>query len=802
MSAVLKEHVHTSEVDISLEFRRQEQRQMIHLLRSLTSVVGKVNFYATNESDEFQVKRGEDQVDGIFKTWSVPVIPFLETGTLSYLERTIPELTSSGKISDLQRVILEGWAEKYRQQPAALAQVLEKWRGFAEVYDRRLYEIFSKLPLPENKVERISELFLRLKVAFGMAAPFYHLEAMVAQSEESPLNPFSQGAQEKDSSPQKSLDLVGMLLPSALREFITARELDWQNLDWALISKQVEQIKVSHPEEAKILFQIARKLGVTMEEVLFAANVLQWIPVSVAGKKDDLAPADAQLLIQEALKPKEMNLENVAAETNSLIRLYNWFPLTKGAHNFGGDGWRYAAACDTTNQLMAAVQEGGAFTPEFEQHFHEVLLPQLQHTDATSAKGRFLLQLLEEGHFQPNISTSIEKKKVQFLMKTSWQLTEKKLNESVLALEHRVPRFLGGGKVAGLQESAMIFGEEKVLKGCFITSEAIESLLKTDSQLWTLIQNLEFGIFGPGEDEFSLATKIQERILGLSVPPELINKMKDLLHYPHLYILRSSSFDEDNDQKNTAAGIYESVGKTSALLLPSTLKQVIASFFSHKAVSYRLMTGSSHFPMFSVSAHEHLSGPGGAVLSQGDGTDWIMEVGSEPSAIVGSEKDSFDSHSKRGNKIESRTAPAHLTSDEINEIDALTSRAVQFTGDAVDMEFISHQGKIVVLQRRTFFDNKPKRNSDEQGIQPQLPNTNLHLESLGELASFSIPEHHVASLYLSESINLDQFQGELLRWLVRNRNKVHEVHLQQEIPMTGHFANICSSLGIEIMIKK
>ena len=70
----------TSETELEL-------KAMWESLELTLGLVQKVNVYSDDETDEFGVIRENGKREGIFKTWAVPVIPFLELG----LERDLAE---------------------------------------------------------------------------------------------------------------------------------------------------------------------------------------------------------------------------------------------------------------------------------------------------------------------------------------------------------------------------------------------------------------------------------------------------------------------------------------------------------------------------------------------------------------------------------------------------------------------------------------------------------------------------------------------------------------------------------------
>ena len=392
------------------ENRDSEAEKQLQLTRSLLPLVKKVSFFSTDTTDEFRVTRENGSTEGIFKTWAVPVIPFLEADqernlawcmhnrTGNFLEVLTPELHGT----------LQVWHDKLRENPARLWQTLERWRSFCEIYDRRLTRIFQESKLPDSKEERLAELYWRLKIAFAYASPFYHLEAMVADKNQTPANPVEVNV---DIDGGGALDMVGMLLPAALSAAVTTKPLNWSGINWHKIKDLTSSLKPGTPE-FNITFRISRSLGVSLEHVIFAANVLEWIPVSVGGKRADISPAEAQMLVDATLRKTSSALSStvIGRDFNAQIRFLNWFPSIENQLNFdNGEGWRYSAACDTSNQLLKEVDATDPFNPDFAVSFRETISLQISHVDATSAKGRLAMKLIEEGKLKPEFYAAIKK---------------------------------------------------------------------------------------------------------------------------------------------------------------------------------------------------------------------------------------------------------------------------------------------------------------------------------------------------------------------------------------------------------
>lgn len=777
-----------------LIFNSERQKEIEIFARSLMGLVTKVDVFGDDNTDEFKVIRENGKSQGIFKTWAVPVIPFFEDGSVEELANN---LSKNGHFWDklgpgLENKIKE-WSEEMASKPLKLWQNLEKWRGFTEIHDKRLQTIFSERELPTQKVDRAAELFLRLITAFGFAAPFYHLEAMAGDLQNTKLNPIGRSKNNNENS-GGALDLVAMALPAALKNKVLAKRLDWSGLNWEKINN-MSKFDPSD-KESVLAFRIAKAIGVDISDIIFASNVLQWIPVSVGGKTEDIPTLDAQRLIEGSLKPiNSATTETVARNINALIRFFNWFPLIKGSENFAGKNWRYAAACDTSDALLAEVNAGGVLEANFETIFNKDLAEQVKHLDATSAKGRFMIQLLNEGKLGSEIYKKIKEKSPGFFKDVSIKLAIMEKNEAVFDINEVKPRFAVGGKAAGLREAALIFGKEKVAPGLVITSEAVENWLKRKPLVWKGIQKI------------NRSNNISEKIaVGRIVSDEIKNtnfSIDNILGkisgtFQGKLAVRSSSFDEDTDYNGSAAGIYESEVNVNSDELNVAISKVVSSFFSEKAISYRHMQGLGDVPMFAVVIGPFIEGHGGAAFSSGNGTEWEIVVADRPSNVVGNSTERFDSYKKKGESITSVVKYGWINDGIVKQVGNMLLTAEKVIGGRIDMEFVvDKNGTLRILQLRSIKDVVSKVEKHNS-----VSISTIRLDSLKDLEKIiSLTESNI-KLVLNKQINIDQFQGTLFRWLTINRDKISEISLSQRIPRTSHFANLCINLGINLIFEE
>jgi len=781
------ENIFEVQPELGRDIYNNQFRQTIIML----SLVNKVKVFGNDQDDEFTLVRENGDTNGIFKSWAVPVIPFLEgemqESLVLYMEQR-PESFWEDMPGDLKMCASE-WYEKTKDNPNYLRQVLERWRAFSEIHDRRLIEIFSQRDLPTNKEDKISELYWRLKIAFGYAAPFYHLEAMIADSEQTPFNPVPTMKNERKNA-GGSLDVIGMTLPSTFSTEVVASPDGWNGLTWHKIQEMtdsLDEVKMS------IALNISRVTGTPIEDIIFAANVLERIPVSVGGKKGDLSQTEAIKITEDALgqlKTTDSNVK-VAGDMNALIRFLNWFPLVRKEENFSlGKGWRYAAVCDTANELLHELSGGELFVDFFSSNFVNHLLPQIGELDATSAKGRFLLQLIEEGKLLPEIYDLIQKKGPEIIENISIGLANLKIKEATVSLTDVRPRALVGGKAAGLSEAATIFGKENTLPGRTITIEWINKILFQDPELASLIYTIEK--VNDLENKFSIAEEIRRRIPALrftdSISLETYNN----------YAVRSSSFDEDTTTNGSAAGVYDSVIGVKGNEIESAIRRVVSSFFSEKAISFRALYGLSDKPSMAVIISPYIEGGGGVIITKGNGEDWELSVAESAQRIVIDGGDSgYDSYKSEHGELHTRTDYQVIEEPEAWLIAKLALKAERLLKTPVDMEFVLKERKPVILQLRstikTSFSNIDRMESRTEKIKASTIYVQdfTSLREIGKLQSSHM-------LRVGGKIDIGQFQGELLRFLVANRKYLKGLILERRIPRTSHLVNICANLGIGI----
>ena len=774
---------------LRLKAERLDLEKIKSKLESRMACVAKVNLFGNDGDDEFGVIRESGWRSGIFKTWSVPVIPFFEDG----LEGELGEVMKDNQGEDFWELTGERgvgtvseWAERMKSEPLKLASCLEKWRMLSDLADRRLSRIFSEIDLPEDREARVAELILRMELAFGMAAPFYHLEAMIAETRPSWFNPVKQNGENGGGG---ALDIIGLVLPAAMGDKVISSKLNWNGLDWNLLARMGTG-GVLTDEGKKLAFRIAREIGTGVEDVLFAANALEFIPVSVGGKKTDLPIERAQEIIHEQLAGlrKAKTVPAVARNMNALIRFLNWFPQNRSEENFDGVGWRYSAVCDTASQLVTELSKGGLFKQGFDEIFVEQLSGQVAEVDATSAKGRFMLELIREGRLGDKVSGLIKERRADFTLEMAARLLSLERDEAIFNIRTPAVRALVGGKAAGLREAEMILGSEATMPGLVVTTEFVMNWLRDNEKIDDLLRRINKS--ENVEEKLVLGEMLRVEIGALEMPLWMRERIKRETGEWHSWAVRSSSFDEDTLGQGTAAGIYESCLRVSPDKIEAAIRNVTASFFSDKAISYRHMNGLADDPLIAMVINPFLEGEGGAIFTKGNRNDWEVVAGKNAEEIVASSSSDFDSIKKTGSILKTNLRIGVLNEQEAKLLGAMALAAEEATGDAVDMEFIKSEMGLLIIQMRSL------QNNTDADKKPQTEDLNLKDVLIYKSREWSLDMP--SRLWLDPEIDIEQFQGELFRKLVQNKGMVKEIILARRIPRTSHFANICLGLGIKL----
>jgi len=754
-----------------------DRRENINAM--LVQSVERQDYFADDVGDEFRIIREDGQPQGIFKVWASQVIASLEG-------------------MDTQE-----WADSLRDKPLSLFESLESWRAFSSSSDRSLQKIFDSQPLPETLESQAAELFSRLITAFAVSAPFYHIEALVADNRPNRTdNPIEFSNEEIVAG---KLDAVAMLLPAAAKNILVAAPENWGDLSWEKIRVIVQNLQddlrhdLDKPGDDQgslirnIILKIAVLASISVEDVIFAANALEFIPDHVGGKSADFSQDEAIKLLNEVLnKPQpEVTTTTIAKDMNALIRFLNWTPAIKSNANFSGKNWTYDSVCATAGQLLKLILDNTQkfFGEEFSNTFRSRLAPQLEHIDATSAKGRFLLQVLREGKFLDEVNQQIQ----ETINRRVPELFEGLSNEQLhIDFNNFTSISQTGGKAAGLRTAIEIFGEDNVVRSKVLPNKVINDWLITIPNVRQLLEDLERNVNGRAD----IAEKIRRHVIDAEAPREILEEFVIAIcpSGTSKLAFRSSSFDEDADVIGPAPGIYESVidiDPNDIQAVGTAFKSVVASFFTAKAVHFRDLKCLRHKPVMAVLGQQMLDGPGGTMFIQ-NGIRTI-NIADSPSKINNLEsKNNIETIELMPHQNINFSEVSMIPTHALRLLDKLARQAQDVLGP-VDIEFVfdPKTDKITILQLRRL----ERVATIEQAKQHLGKTALLPVSRLEELDAI---DGDPIRLVIGATDDVEKFQGELFRSILKHRHKIAGIVIPRSLPPTCHFVNILMTMGITI----
>jgi len=685
-------------------------------IRMLSKLFGRFHtFPSGGREDEFIIIREDGARKGIFKEWAPPILP-----ALSGME-------------------VDEWCEKARRRPAFLEKELRRaWRN-SWLIDRDLAVKFSSSPLPENPQQRVAELVKRLKLAFGLMAPFYHLEAMVDD-----LGWLGLDASENQATTGE-LDVAAFLLPSALQRYVVATIGNWNGLNWTEIHR-LSAMALSDTSHAGIILGLSGLLGVSPAHLVFAANALQWIPARVGGKKGDIGEYEAIERLKEVIKRsrevKHPNCLSVLADMNARIRFFNWLPLIEGPENFAGRNWMYASVCDTADELFKELDaHPELWQSDFRDVYTAKLRPQVLNLDAASAKGRFLLDLIVN---ERRLAFDLANQAKHYLRERPIRLIQQ------ATYEFNQP-CLVGTKPIGLALASHVLGQEYVLPGLVISMDNIEN---------------------PRYKQFADEARSQW--------PEV-----------KLWAVRSSSMDE-----GTARGVYETILRVPREGLEEAIKACIRSYHQKNAVAFRRakgLDGKERRSEIAVLLQPYQAGRCGGVAtvanSPEDGRKYHISVAR-----------TAEQATSGGETREYEFSNGAQVPDDFVSLVSVIDRLHSVFGGAIQVEWVmDDNGRIIILQME-FLPTATSADTDDRTTETQAVEVSINSEKDIEIASAEIQNNEGAvRLVIGPEIDLKSFQGELFTMVVRFGGRVREIRLANPVSPSSHFANICRHFGIRLV---
>lgn len=679
-------------------------------MKVLSGLFGRFNsFPSGNREDEFVITREDGTRQGIFKEWAPPILPYL----------------SGRKIAE--------WQDLARKNPAFLEKELRRsWRN-SWLIDRDLITRFSKNPLREDPRQKVSQLVNRLKLSFGLMAPFYNLEAIVD-------DPEWLGIKQTNLSKDGSLDVVAFILPSAFQDFVIATEGNWNGLNWEII-RQLAAEALLRTEFAGALLLTSYITGVAPEQIIFVANALQWIPMRVGGKKNDVgqkrAIRELKKIAEEYNGVQKKDSLSVLSAMNARIRFFNWLPSIEGPENFKGRNWTYASVCDTANDLFETLDNNpDLWKSDFKETYEKILRPQIMNLDASSAKGRLLLDLIIN---ERRLTFDIGKQKSVYKY-----AREKRFIENATYLFNQP--CLVGTKPLGLVLTSYVLGKEHVLPGISLPMDQVN-----------------------GHSHKKMASEITKR-------------------WPNKKLaVRSSSLDE-----STARGVYETILRVGSKDLEKAIKECIKSYNGKGARAFRKSKGSDD-PQIELAVlfqpyQYGIYGGVGTIEKNCNGNRYQISVAKTAEQVTSGER------AKEFEFLSSSEAPKELqcVAQVLEKLRFVFERDIQ-------IEWVLVRDNRVIVLQMEFLPKKDFAVNEGIVADDQLLEIIVNSQEDVKRMSSLFTAYAPLRLVIGPQINSRTFQGDLFTAVISLGEKVKEISFSNPISPSSHFANICRHFGIRIV---
>ena len=766
-------------------------------LAKLAGLWSKANYFAMDADDEFRIQRRDGSTQGIFKTFALPVVPFLDADRVNLFQlvwQRISALTSKGvsfreaaqsicatRASNMRckeaLAIISSWQHTTAKTPVRLQESLDRVVTNCWLLDRRLIGLFADEPLPSEISERMAALANRLVPAFGLASPFYNLEALAG-------NASWLGSGQHSSPLSGRLDVVALLLPSAFRTFVHAAVGNWNGLTWKQIRRETRELIGRHSSHTIVLLNIARILGVEPHWVLFAANALEYIPRRVGGKKNDMTEAKAldRLVPLVQGEVHATTSLDVLREANALIRFRNWLPLVEAESNFSGLTWTYAAVCDTTMALLETLRQHPETLSANALKEFLAVEPQLNGLDATSAIGRFLLELIitERGlknRRAPLIDVNWQTSVIQRLAEASREA----VTDATLTV---YPRSLVGAKPHGIALAGHVLGPHKVLECCVVTTEQVERFLREQPSIWSVIERLNRSSKLDAKER--LAERVYEAILHISLPDWLksaiaagISSFTD-----GRLAVRASSLVEGE-----ARGVHETVLNAPRNQCVEAVLRCIASYYSQEAVCFRFLQRISDMPRLAVLLQPYVKNTGGVAERR---------PGAQATFLVTSGTTAAQVTSGGGIRTEWSGSERHRAPAELQEAAGDVEMLSNIFGP-VQIEWARQDagsGTALILQME--FLSQSSGNGATAVASAERWVAVRGGSEIAELNNTLKRTTDIVGISLGPTINPNAFQGEIMAVIARYPNRIAEIRSQRFISQSSHLANILRFYGVKL----
>ena len=673
------------------------------------------NFFGDIEDDEFNINL-DGQEAGVFKRFEY-LSPFFSASGRDDLFREVLENAESNQTSFAEELesheeakhVIENTFERMEENPNFTKEVMDNLLADIYVEDN----IIAEIPAEDNIEQEIG----KFTAGWKQLADFYGIEGLVGGDGEE-YNPFLED--QGGSMAAGSLDSLETVLPT-LRNNLSDREWDRTRL------------------------KLSSVVGRDHQHIEHATNVLEHIH-GLEDYSQDFLESSQDLIDELSHTEFTSNIEH-GKFYNTFIRFHNWMPLN--ILEDGPQGDQYDSICQPAKDSMASI-EGTSL--------HDSLS---DIGDATSPKGLTMAWLLDENHEidgEPlGNRKEFDEAERYFQQQISEEIESRKNNFATIELEDPVMYSgLTGGKWKGLKllnDSKDVFNlDYKIPEGRNISSKGAELILEETGVQETIEDNM-----------FSMDESSRQEIVQ-AIQNVDVDEYFDLEDGT---ILRSSMYGEDGT--SNFAGTYESFVADENP--EAAFKDVIASYFSERAVKAREDKGLTHNGAISVIEQELIDPERGGVVHLTEDSYSVSEADDAEKAVEG-EGDSYQSDDI-GDLVE-ETSLESMEADlrELHEI----------FGD-IDLEYVWDGEDVYLTQMRPKHEISREEQTDFESYE------RLTLESIDEIYNCSIDngkEYVVEMEFLGRENIMDRV-GDLNKFIRENEGNISGV--SGNMPRVAHIPN-------------
>ncbi len=732
-------------------------KESFQLLAQLGST--RMNAYGrTAAEDEFSVRMPNGEQKGFFKSFALPLAPFITMGRLplysqihkpisdwlrehpqASFEEALTYLARQQKDSELshnaQQAILvqEQWTVLCLERPAWLKTNTSEMLAQSIETDRHLTTILKEdiVDPDASPVEKIAHTAAQLNTVFGLMSPLYTVEALVDNKREDyPFDPIRKAQNElKTQEVKRRGNPTEALFESAthcIGQFLKSKKINPLKLNWDSLQQITNDIlhDPANIASARILSELSWKLEADPVDVVFAL----WKRNNNSHGHLLVPEKEARTVFEESLQaaPPNENHELLvynAQQLNAVFRFKGDMPAhrTEGSLTQGTD-LIYGSVCDTMRKLDELVKScPEIWTEAFMKDFEHIIKPQLEELPPySSSKGRLLLELLLE---TPNAVKPEYLELIQNRVKDPERINRYVERLTALREEGQIREIgmgmsstkLIGGKAAGQEYAQHFLANETTAQqegahigipnGIVITSERVEAMIqRSNPDLYRMILELDQSTDIKRNEE--LAQVIYQSIKNLTLTDKDRNDILGaVLNLNHKLVIRSSAADEATDERQSRehAGFYESHEATQEDMMPPLL-DVIASYYNQGGVAFRDDRGLGHKLRMAVMFQDYFPQElgGNFLIQPGNPSQVTIKFADQASEITSGNEQFSLAHQTGDHSYNVKNNRPKMPARILEPLDAIYQRLLALQRRSGIVEWGSNGDRIMIFQQQMY----------------------------------------------------------------------------------------------------